>query len=236
MLLDLFTWLSGTLNSSPGIALAGAFIWGVLSIVLSPCHLASIPLIVGFIDEQGRISTRRAFSLALLFSVGILVTIGLIGLVTGLLGRMMGDVGQWGNYIVAAIFIVVGLHLLGLIPLPFLEKGADATNFKRKGLAAAFILGLIFGVALGPCTFAYMAPMLGVVFSVSSTNMFFAVSLILAYALGHCSVIVLAGTFTEVVQRYLNWNENSRGALLLKKVCGVLVILGGIYLILSTVS
>ncbi|HOT47131.1 MAG TPA: cytochrome c biogenesis protein CcdA [Spirochaetota bacterium] len=233
MILELFTWLSGTLTNSAGVALGGAFIWGVLSILLSPCHLASIPLIVGFIDEQGRISTKRAFSLALLFSTGILITIGLIGLITGLLGRMLGDIGKWGNYFVAVIFIVVGLHLLGVIPLPFLEKGANASSFKRKGLLAAFILGLIFGVALGPCTFAYMAPMLGVVFNVASTRLLFAVSLILAYAVGHCSVIVFAGTFTEVVQRYLNWNENSKGAVILKKVCGVLVIAGGLYLIFS---
>lgn len=232
MIIEIFTWLSGTLSSSPGIALLGSFIWGVLSIVLSPCHLASIPLIVGYIDEQGKITTRRAFFLSLLFALGILITIGVIGLITGLMGRMMGDVGSWGNYFVAAIFFIVGLHLLGVIPLPFLEKGASP-DFKRKGLAAAFVLGLIFGVALGPCTFAYMAPMLGVVFSVASTKILFAVSLILAYALGHCSVIVLAGTFTEVVQRYLNLNENSKGAVILKKVCGVLVILGGIYLIVS---
>lgn len=233
MLLDLFTWLSGTLHASPGVALAGAFLWGLLSIVLSPCHLASIPLIVGFIDEQGRMGTRRAFTLALLFSVGIVVTIGLLGLITGLVGRMLGDIGRWGNYFVAVIFVVVGLHLLGLVPLPFLEKGADATAFKKKGLVAALLLGLLFGVALGPCTFAFMAPMLGVVFGLSATNLTFALSLILAYAVGHCSVIVLAGTFTEVVQRYLDWNENSRGAVMLKKACGLLVIFGGIYLLFA---
>lgn len=232
MLLDLFTWLSGALAGSAGFALTGAFTWGVLSIVLSPCHLASIPLIVGFIDEQGRISARRAFTLALLFATGILVTIGLIGLVTGLMGRMLGDIGRWGNYFVAVIFFIVGLHLLGLVPLPFLEKGANP-NFQKKGLFAAFTLGLIFGVALGPCTFAFMAPMLGVVFSVAATKLLFAVSLVLAYALGHCSVIVLAGTFTEIVQRYLDWNENSRGAVILKKICGVLVILGGVFLVIN---
>jgi len=232
MLLDFFTWLSGTLGGSPAIALTGAFLWGVASILLSPCHLASIPLIVGFIDGQGRISTARAFILALLFSAGILVTIGLIGLLTGLAGRMMGDLGPWGNYFVAAIFFIIGLYLLGLIPLPFLENGSNP-RFKGRGLVAALSLGLIFGVALGPCTFASLAPMLGVVFSVASTRLVFAVALVLAYAVGHCSIIVLAGTFTEVVQRYLNWNEKSKGALILKKVCGVLVILGGVYLVLS---
>ncbi len=235
MLIEVFTWLSGTLYSAPAIALAGAFIWGVLSIVLSPCHLASIPLIVGFIDEQGNITTKRAFALALLFASGILVTIGLIGLVTGLMGRMMGDIGPWGNYFVAVIFLIVGLHLLGVIPLPFLEKGANP-SFQKKGLLAALLLGLIFGVALGPCTFAYMAPMLGVAFSVASTRLFFAVTLILAYALGHCAVIVLAGTFSEVVQKYLNWNESSKGPVFLKKICGILVIMGGIYLIASNIK
>jgi len=233
MLLDLFTWLSGALTNSAGIALASSFLWGVLSIVLSPCHLASIPLIVGFVDEQGRISTKRAFILALLFATGILITIGLIGLITGLAGRMLGDVGKWGNYIVAFIFFIIGLYLLGIIPLPFLERGANAAGFRRKGLFAALMLGLIFGVALGPCTFAYMAPMLGVVFNVASTKLLFSVFLILAYAIGHCSVIVFAGTFTEVVQHYLNWNEGSKGALIIKKLCGVLVILAGIYLLLT---
>lgn len=234
MILELFNRLSNMLNSSPHAALSASFVWGILSILLSPCHLASIPLIVGFIDEQGKITTKRAFMLALLFSIGILITIGIIGLITGLMGRLMGDIGVWGNYFVAAIFLIVGLHLLDVIPLPFLQKGANP-NFQKKGLPAALILGLIFGVALGPCTFAYMAPMLAIAFSVASSKLIFAVSLILAYAAGHCSVIVLAGTFTEVVQRYLNWNENSHGSVILKKICGILVIAGGIYLILSNV-
>ncbi len=232
MILEIFTWLSGAITGSTAIAFTAAFIWGILSIILSPCHLAGIPLIIGFIDDQGRISTKRAFFLSLLFSSGILITIGLIGLITGLMGRMMGDIGSWGQYFVAVIFFIIGLHLLGVIKLPFLEKGANP-DYQKKGPSAAFILGLIFGVALGPCTFAYMAPMLGVAFSVASTRILFAVLLILAYAIGHCSVIVLAGTFTEAVQHYLNWNENSSGTVILKKICGMLVIAGGIYLIFS---
>ena len=96
---------------------------------------------------------------------------------------------------------------------------------------AAFILGLVFGIALGPCTFAYMAPMLGVTFRVASTQLPYGIFLLLIYGVGHCSVIVFAGTCTEIVQRYMNWNEKSQGAVILKKVCGLLVLLGGIYLI-----
>ncbi len=93
------------------------------------------------------------------------------------------------------------------------------------------MLGLIFGIALGPCTFAYMATMLGIVFSMASAQIVLAMSLLAAFAVGHCAVLVLAGTFTEMVQHYLQWSENSKGAVILKKICGVLVILGGVYLI-----
>jgi len=226
---ELFGALARAVESTPAIALGAAFVWGVLSILLSPCHLASIPLIVGFIDEQGRISTRRAFTISALFAVGILVTIAAIGVITATAGRMMGDVGKYGNYFVAAIFFVVGLHLLDVIPVPW--SGPGQVGLKRKGMLAAFILGLVFGVALGPCTFAYMAPMLGVTFKLASTSLAYGVLLLAVYGVGHCSVIVFAGTFTEVVQRYLNWNEKSKGATILKKVCGILVLLGGVYLI-----
>lgn len=108
---------------------------------------------------------------------------------------------------------------------------ARPSGDKAKGLLAAFILGLVFGIALGPCTFAYMAPMLGVTFSLARSDAAYGVLLLAVYGVGHCSVIVLAGTSTELVQKYLNWNERSRGAVILKKVCGVLVLIGGVYLI-----
>jgi cytochrome c-type biogenesis protein len=226
---ELFTQLTRAVESSWFIALAASFIWGILSILLSPCHLASIPLIVGFIDEQGKISTKRAFWISFLFAAGILITIGLVGAVTAAAGRLMGDVGKYGNYFVAAIFFLVGLHLLDVIPIPF--SGPSKIGIKSKGPLAAFLLGLIFGIAIGPCTFAYMAPMLAVTFKVASTNIVYGILLLVFYGLGHCSVIVFAGTFTELVQHYMNWNEKSKGAVILKKICGVLVLAGGLYMV-----
>ncbi|MBA7706150.1 hypothetical protein ES703_114997 [subsurface metagenome] len=127
----------------------------------------------------------------------------------------------------------MGLHLLEVINFPFIGISGQPA-FKKKGLLAALILGLIFGIALGPCTFAYMAPMLGIAFKIATTQFLYGVILLFIYGIGHCSVIVLAGTFTEIVQHYLNWNEKSKGSLILKKICGVLVILGGIYLIVTS--
>jgi len=226
---ELFITLTRAVEGGTTFAILAAFIWGILSILLSPCHLASIPLIVGFIDKQGRITVRRAFSISLLFAIGILITIALIGIITASVGRMMGDVGKYGNYFVALIFFIVGLHLLDIIPMPL--SGPGKINMQRKGVLAAFLLGLIFGIALGPCTFAYMAPILGVTFKISQTNLFYGILLLFVYGIGHCSVIVFAGTFTEAVQGYLNWSENSKGVMIVKWICGALVLLGGVYLI-----
>jgi cytochrome c-type biogenesis protein len=229
MMQQLFTILTRAVEGTSFLAVGATFIWGVLSILLSPCHLASIPLIVGFIDQQGRMSTKRAFVISVLFAVGILITIAAIGIITVAAGRMLGDVGKFGNYFVAVIFFVVGLILLDVIPMPF--SGPGQVTMKKRGMLAAFILGLVFGVAIGPCTFAYMAPMLGVTFKLASTNILYGAFLLIVYGLGHCSVIVFAGTCTELVQRYMNWNEKSKGAIILKRICGILVLLGGLYLI-----
>jgi len=230
MIGSLFNNLSQALNASPIIALMVALVWGILSIILSPCHLSSIPLIIGFINGQGQVTTRRAFQLSLFFAVGILITIALIGIATGLMGRMLGDIGRFGNYFVAVIFLLVGFYLMDIIPLNFIQP-PDPARVKKRGLSAAFILGLVFGIALGPCTFAYMAPILAIVLNTAGTRLLFGILLLLLYGVGHCSVIVCAGTFTEILQKYLNWSAESKGALWLKKICGLLVILGGIYLI-----
>ncbi len=226
---ELFNFLNHAIEGNPIFAICAAIAWGILSILLSPCHLASIPLIVGFIDNQGKTTTKRAFLTSLLFAFGILLTIGIVGIITALAGKMMGDVGALGNYIVAGVFFLVGLHLLEIISIPF--TGADQSNIKKKGFIGAFILGLVFGIALGPCTFAYMAPMLAITFSTSADNAIYGAVLLLAYGVGHCSVIVLAGTSTELVQKYLNWNKNSNGANILKTVCAILILFAGLYFI-----
>ena len=234
MILKLFSFLSSSLETITFFTFLAAFLWGVLSIILSPCHLSSIPLIVGFINGQEKADTKRAFQLSLSFSIGILITIGIIGIITGLMGRMLGDIGKFGNYFVAVIFFIVGIYLLDIIPfqIPVLFNGK---LIKGKGIFAAFLLGLIFGIALGPCSFAYMAPMLAITFQVSGSNLLLGILLLFLYALGHCSVIVIAGTFVEFIESYLNWNSKSKGMILIKRICGILVILGGVYLIISSI-
>ncbi|KAF0141385.1 MAG: cytochrome c-type bioproteinis protein [Stygiobacter sp.] len=231
MIDSIFTYLSEAMYNSFWLALLASFGWGVLSMLLSPCHLSSIPLIVGFINSQGEITLWRTFKISLVFALGILITIGLIGIITASLGRLMGDVGAIGNYLVALVFFIVGLNLLDILKLPW--DFNLIRNTKHKGLFAALILGLLFGVGLGPCTFAFMAPVLGVVFETAQSSFLKASLLLLAFSVGHCSVIITAGMMTKKVQSYLNWTENTKAVVWIRRICGILVILGGIYLLFN---
>lgn len=228
MIQGIVNTLTGALEASALTALIAVFVWGILSVLLSPCHLTSIPLVVGFISGRQGKSVGQAFGLSLFFALGILITIALIGAITASLGMIMGNIGPYGNYIVAALLILIGLHLLNVIPIPW--QGLTVQS-SRKGYLAALLFGLVFGIALGPCTFAFMAPMLIITFKIAAVNLAYAIIMLLVYGIGHCAVIVAAGTSAKAVQSYLDWSASSRSTMILKKICGMLVILGGVYLI-----
>lgn len=226
-----FDTLYTAMTGAAWLALVASFGWGLLSILLSPCHLSSIPLIVGFISSQGTILPRRTLLISIFFSSGILLTILLIGLITAALGRMLGDVGSIGNYLVSGVFFLVGLYLMDILKLNW--RGYTAGSLSIKGYPAAFVLGLLFGLGVGPCTFAFMAPVLGVVLDTAQSNVFFSTALLSAFAFGHCILIIIAGIMTGKVQQYLNWTMASPVVTWVKRVCGVLVILGGVYLLMK---
>jgi len=223
----LMEFLNHALAGSPVPALLAAGVWGVLSILLSPCHLAGIPLIVAYVNDGDSVSPRHALALSGAFAGGILATLALIGGITAALGRIAGDMGSWPYYLVAVVFLVVGLYLLGVISLPF--SGIAPPALRKKGIGPAFLLGLILGIALGPCSFAYMAPVLGVVFTSAASAPLFAFALLLAFGIGHCGVIALAGAAGGWVQRYLNWNEEHPMMARFRQGCGFLLILGGLW-------
>jgi len=231
-MIKLFSALSHAIEGAPLIAIGASFIWGILSIALSPCHLTSIPLIIGYLSNQRELSTKKAFHLSIVFSIGILISIAVIGGITAAAGRILGDVGKLGNYVVAVVFLIFGLNLLGILPLNF--PGLGLIKPQRKGYFSVLSLGLLFGLALGPCTFAFMAPMLGVVFNLTAKNLIYGLVLLSAFAIGHCAVIIAAGTSARLVQQITKWDERSKGITIIRKTCGILVLLGGIYLVYST--
>jgi hypothetical protein len=93
--------------------------------------------------------------------------------------------------------------------------------------------GSLFGVGLGPCPLAFMAPVLGVVFTRAEHNLAGAVCLLGSFALGHCGVIVLAGTLTQQVENYPKWTQTSQTMKWVRRTCGLLVLLAGVELLLS---
>ena len=168
---------------------------------------------------------KAALVLSIALAIGILVTIAAVGGITAAFGRMLGDVGVL-KYVVAVVFVVVGLWLTGLIRLPELTIRRN-DRLRARGPAGAFALGLVFGLALGPCSFGFMMPLLAVVFRQAASHPAAAAGLIGSYAIGHMGVIVVAGTFANLVQRWLDWNERSSGTKILRMVCGIFVILAG---------
>ena len=229
----LFTVLTDAMYGSFTLALVASFAWGVLSILLSPCHLSSIPLVIGFLTVRGVKTASRGILLSFLFAVGTLVMVAVIGAITAAAGRIMGDVGPYGAYAVAGVLFVVGLYLMDLIRLP--DTGVVLRPLHiRSPLLSALAMGLIFGIALGPCTFAFLAPILGVVFNVSATNPTAAGALLLSYSVGYAGIIAASGGVTTRVQVYLDWTNRSHAILWIKRVAGFLVVLGGAYILYSS--
>jgi len=226
-----FTAVTGWFEASIGIAIGAAFLWGLCSVILSPCHIASVPLAIGYVNGKGRMPPKAALLLSLAFALGILVTIAAVGAITAAFGRMLGDVGAL-KYVVAVVFAVVGLWLIGVIRLPDMTMRGN-NRLQGRGAAGAFGLGLVFGLALGPCSFGFIMPLLAVAFRHATSQPIATAGLIGAYALGHTGVIVLAGTFANLVQRWLDWNERSSGTKIVRIVCGVLVILAGIAMVFT---
>ncbi len=203
MLETFFLTVHGWLTGNPGVALLGAFSWGMLSVLFSPCHLASIPLIIAYVGGQQRIlAPREAVYYSVFFSTGLFLSIALIGLITAWLGRMLGDVGNYWQILVGLVLIWVALGMLGVKACSM--SGGFLYRLNLRGLFGALLLGLLYGILSGSCTFGFIAPILAII--TIQQELATGVLLILLFALGHCLPIVIAGSFSAGVRRIL---ENS---------------------------
>lgn len=217
-------WMTGGL----AIASIGAFAWGMVSVMFSPCHLASIPLIVAYVGgQENAVNPRKAGWYAGAFSLGLFITIAVVGIVCALLGRMLGDVGIWLQILVGAVLIWVALGMLGVQACSM--SGALLYRLKLQGIHGAFGLGLAYGVLSGSCTFGFIAPILAIV-TVQQKVVAGSVMMLL-FALGHCIPIVVAGSSTAMVRR-LTENSAWQGAgLWFRRSAGVVIGLLGVYFI-----
>ncbi len=230
MLEEIFLKVSVSLNQSGYIAYIAAFMWGILSVVFSPCHLATIPLIIGYIagftDEK---KIKNAFWYSLVFVIGLFISITLIGLITSLLGRMLGSVGDIWKYIISAIFIIVAFHLFGLFPLNI--SGLHKIQTKKRGAIGAFLLGLTYGIVSGPCTFGFIMPMLAL--TALQNTMLRGIALIIVFAIGHCIPVMIGGCATSFVKNIVGSGNIQKSGIIFKKIAGIIFIIVAVYIILN---
>lgn len=219
------------LSSGP-IKLFGAFFWGICSVILSPCGIAAIPLVVGYIENTDSPSRWEAFKISCAFCSGIVFNLLLVGFVTSSFALLFGGNEAYLTFVVATVFILMGLHLTGLVHFKFFSFGGNSNPQKeRKGLWGALVLGVLSGLALGSCSIAYVSPVLSLAASEASRSLVLAIGLVLAYALGYSTVLILSGTFAQLASSWLQSEKGQRALKILNVVCGVALIAAGIYLI-----
>jgi len=228
MLDTLFITVNQWMAQGAVVAMTGAFLWGMVSVLFSPCHLASIPLIVAYVGgQQNAVNPRKAGWYAGAFTLGLFITIAAVGVVCALLGRMLGDVGTWWQILVGAVLIWVALGMLGVQSCSM--SGSLLYRLKLHGIHGAFGLGLAYGILSGSCTFGFIAPILAIV-TVQQKIVAGSIMMIF-FALGHCLPIVLAGSSTAWVRR-LTENSTYQGVgLWFQRGAGVVIALLGVYFI-----
>ena len=226
----IFLTVNDWMTSGSGIAALGCFLWGVISVLFSPCHLASIPLIVAYVGGQEALLTpRKAGVYSVLFSTGLFISIALIGIICALLGRMLGDIGDYWQILIGLVLIWIALGMVGVEKCSVSGSLLYRLNF--RGIAGAFGLGLAYGILSGSCTFGFIAPVLAVITvqkQIASGILF-----ILLFAVGHCLPIVIAGSSTAAVKRIME-NSTWQGAgTWFRRGAGIIIMLLGAYFIVN---
>ena len=206
----------------------GCFLWGMVSVLFSPCHLASIPLLVSYVAGQNQlVEGRKAVLYAVLFTLGLFFTIATIGIVCTLLGRMLGDVGPYMSIAVGAMLVWVSLDFLGVAKCSMSNN--LMVKIQIKGMAGALILGLAYGILSGTCTFGFIAPILAII--TVQGKIITGIVFIVLFGIGHCIPIALAGSSTALVKRFLANSTWNRGSTIFRKLAGVCIGVLGLYFV-----
>jgi cytochrome c-type biogenesis protein len=202
------------------------FLGGVIT-SLGPCNVATIPLIVGFVGGSHDLSRRRAFILSLSFAIGLAITFMMLGVVAAVVGGLIGGTSHVWFYLVAAVCVIIGLQMLGVIHLPIpLWFGGLRERIGLKGVPGALALGLVSGLVASQCATPVLAAVLTYVMAEGA--LLYGAVLLLVYALGRGVPVVLAGTFAGAVKRL---QAMGRWSSLIERASGVIMLGVGLYFI-----
>lgn len=208
----------------PIIAFGAVFLAGVLSSA-SPCVLATIPLVVGFVGGYADGDRWKAFRYSLVFILGLSLTFTAFGAAAGLLGTMFGTLGGWWYMVAGGVALVMGGQMMGLyeIRLPIQRDYKP----KQGGIIGSFLLGLFFGVVSSPCATPVLVVLL--TFVAGKGQAIYGMALLFAYAIGHSLLMLLAGTFTGFVEAFAKTKGIADFTTRVKKVSGLIIAMTGGY-------
>ena len=228
MLEELVTNAGQYIDTNPWLALIAVFVGGVLT-ASSPCVLVMIPLTISFVAgrREAEPGVVRAFGLSLVLVLGLSITYTLLGMVAALAGTLYGDVSSVWNWVVAAVCLVMGLHLVGVLTVP-IPTPASKLQPQTRGLLGALVLGLLFGLVSAPCA----APILVVLLTYlagSGASVLYGGLLLLVYALGHSLLILIAGTSMGAARTLLENQKMARATDILRRGAGAVIVLIGVY-------
>lgn len=211
---------------NPLLAFAVVFLGGILSSA-NPCVIVTIPMIIGYVGGYAGDNKQKALLYSLAFVLGLSVTFTALGLIAALAGTLFGDVGWFWQYFIGIVAIAMGLQLLGLYEIP--QPNQANLNVSHKGITGSFLLGMLFGVVSSPCATPVLAVILA--FVAADGNIVYGGSLLFVYALGHCVLMLLAGTFIGVAHFIVRSKGVAGFSYWVKKISGAVITVIGIYVL-----
>lgn len=218
------------LQGSVIIALIATYIAGVIT-GLTPCCYPVIPITIAYIGAHQKESRRKGFALTLAYVLGMAITYTVLGGFAALTGRLFGQIqsNPWLFFIVANICILMGLSMLDVFMLP-VRTPAFLTKFKpqEKGVTQSFLIGILSGLIMGPCT----APVLAVLLTLVATkqSIIFGMTLLFVFALGMGTLLIILGTFAKLLASMPTsgmWMTN------INKLFGLIMIGAGEYFLIK---
>lgn len=220
-----------------------AFAGGLLSF-LSPCVLPLAPPYLAFIagttldqltgdDEIDDALARRVFISSLFFVLGLATVFIALGATASVIGQVLLQNKILFGQIAGAVIVLMGVHFLGIIRIPFLYREARFDAGGASGsYAGAYVIGLAFAFGWTPC----IGPVLGAILVLAGQEdtIMRGVAMLAVYAAGLGVPFVLAALF---VKPFMRWMRSFRRHLgLVEKAMGALLILVGVAMITGAFS
>ncbi|HEX7319125.1 MAG TPA: cytochrome c biogenesis protein CcdA [bacterium] len=213
------------INTNPWLAFLLVFVGGLMT-ASNPCVLAMIPLMIGFVGGTRELTgVKKALVFSFFFVIGLSVSFSILGIIAATTGRLLGDVGSFWRYVVAAVCFLMGIYLLEIFKIPL--PAVTPKNFKAGGLVGALLMGMLFGIVSTPCAVPILAVIL--VLIAAKGSVVYGLGLLFTYGLGHCTLIVVAGTSVGLAKNLLESRHLQKANFYLRKAAAVLIIFVGIY-------